>query len=169
MSAARAGEQAPSPWYRQFWPWFLIALPGSVVIASAVTLWLALSSPNPMVVDDYSQIARTTEKRMERDQAAAMLGVRAELRLVTGAGVVEVRLYPESVVPESLQLRLSHPLIEDRDQVVELQRAPGGWTGSLEPPVGRWYLQLYPGDRSWRLAGELDGQLKLVLAPPRLP
>ena len=40
------------PWYRQFWPWFIIALPASVVIASFVTLWLAISNPDHLVVDD---------------------------------------------------------------------------------------------------------------------
>ena len=35
----------PTPWYRQFWPWFLIAMPGTVVIASMVTLYLALQQP----------------------------------------------------------------------------------------------------------------------------
>lgn len=40
------------PWYKQFWPWFIIALPASVVVASFVTLWLALSNPDPLVVED---------------------------------------------------------------------------------------------------------------------
>jgi len=155
----------PEPWYQQFWPWFLIALPASVVIASFVTLWLAISRPNPMVVDDYSRIARSTEQRLERDHAAAALGVRAELRFIAGANVVEVRLVPATIVPEALELRLSHPLIEERDQVVKLVPVPGGWSATLAPPDGRWYLQLYPGDRSWRLSGELEGQRELVLAP----
>lgn len=166
MSALPADPVRPPPWYRQFWPWFLIALPGSVVLASAVTVWIALRSPNPLVVDDYSRIARSTELRLERDQAAAALGVSAEIRLVPGASVVEVRLRPETVQPESLQLRLSHPLVEARDQIIELMRVPGGWSGSLGPLEGRWYLQLYPGDRSWRLSGELEGQLELELRPP---
>jgi uncharacterized protein len=155
----------PEPWYRQFWPWFLIALPGSVVVASFVTLWLAISRPNPMVVDDYARIARSTEQRLERDQAAAALGVHAEIHFIAGANIVAVRLLPETVAPESLELRLSHPLIEERDQVIKLMRVPGGWSASLEPPAGRWYLQLYPGDRFWRLSGELEGQRELVLAP----
>ena len=41
-----------TPWYRQFWPWFIIALPASVVIASFYTLWLAISNPDHLVVDD---------------------------------------------------------------------------------------------------------------------
>jgi uncharacterized protein len=154
------------PWYRQFWPWFLIALPGTVVIASFVTLWLAISRPNPMVVDDYARIARSTEQRLERDQAAAALGLTAEIRLVEAAEIVEVRLHPDDVQPEALELRLSHPLVEERDQIVRLVRVPGGWSGNLAALQGRWYLQLYPGDRRWRLSGELDGQRELLLAPP---
>lgn len=169
MTGRDEGAQGVEPWYRQFWPWFLIALPASVVLASAVTVWLAVRSPNPMVVDDYAQIARITEQRLERDQAAAALGLRAEIRLVAGADVVELRLFPESLVPETLQLRLTHPLLEQRDRVVELLRVPGGWTASLTPPEGRWYVQLYPGDASWRLAGILDGQRELVLTPPEAP
>jgi uncharacterized protein len=159
----------PEAWYRQFWPWFLIALPGSVVIASFVTLWLAISTPNPMVVDDYARIARSTEQRLERDQAATALGVRADIRVIADAGVIEVRLRPDTVIPEALELRFSHPLVEERDHVLDLMRVPGGWSARLAPPEGRWYLQLYPGDRSWRLSGEFRGQRELVLVPRGSP
>ena len=40
------------PWYKQFWPWFIIALPASAVIASFITLYLAVSRPDYIVVDD---------------------------------------------------------------------------------------------------------------------
>lgn len=32
------------PWYKQFWPWFLISLPGSVVIASMFTISIAVEN-----------------------------------------------------------------------------------------------------------------------------
>ena len=53
--------QAPEPvvpWYRQFWPWFIIALPTAAVIASFVSLWLALSHPDQLIVteDEYRQL-----------------------------------------------------------------------------------------------------------------
>lgn len=46
------------PWYRQFWPWFIIALPASAVIGSFVSLWLAVSNPDQLVVteDEYLQL-----------------------------------------------------------------------------------------------------------------
>ena len=40
------------PWYKQFWPWFIIALPASAVIASFITLWIAISNPDGMVLTD---------------------------------------------------------------------------------------------------------------------
>ena len=49
---------------------FLIALPASMVAASLFTIWLATRSPNPMVVDDYSRIARSTEQRRERVESS---------------------------------------------------------------------------------------------------
>ena len=45
-----AGEGVP--WYRQFWPWFIIALPAAAVLASFFSLWLAISNPDYIVVDD---------------------------------------------------------------------------------------------------------------------
>lgn len=47
------------PWYREPWPWILIALPLSVVVASAVTYYLAVSHPDYLVVkeDEYKQIS----------------------------------------------------------------------------------------------------------------
>jgi len=47
-----ANPSQEPPWYRQFWPWFIIALPASAVVASFFTLWLAISNPDPLVVDD---------------------------------------------------------------------------------------------------------------------
>ncbi len=58
------------PWYKQFWPWFIIALPASAVIASFFTLWLAISNPDHLVVDEdeYQQI-RSELKAQPVDQS----------------------------------------------------------------------------------------------------
>jgi hypothetical protein len=40
------------PWYRQFWPWFIIAIPALSVIGGFVTLWLALTHPETLVIDE---------------------------------------------------------------------------------------------------------------------
>ena len=47
-----AAVQEP-PWYRQFWPWFIIALPLSVVIAGFVTLGIAIKHNDPRIDSLY--------------------------------------------------------------------------------------------------------------------
>lgn len=64
------------PWYRQFWPWFIIALPAAAVIAGFFTLWLAVSNPDYLVVDEaeYRRLnsslkAQEPEQDATREQA----------------------------------------------------------------------------------------------------
>jgi hypothetical protein len=40
------------PWYRYPWPWVAIAIPAIAVIGGLYTLYLAISHPDPIVVDD---------------------------------------------------------------------------------------------------------------------
>jgi len=56
------------PWYREPWPWVLIAIPLAAVIASAVTLWLALSRPDHIVVDDVEYERLRAELRGQGQQ-----------------------------------------------------------------------------------------------------
>ena len=42
-------QSASLPWYKQFWPWFLIALPASAVIASLYTVSLAVRTTDSLV------------------------------------------------------------------------------------------------------------------------
>jgi hypothetical protein len=46
------------PWYREPWPWVAIAIPLAAVIMGMTTLYLAVSNPDYLVVDDqeYSEI-----------------------------------------------------------------------------------------------------------------
>lgn len=53
-------EQSARPWYREPWPWIIIGLLGTVIVASMITLWIAASNPDGLVVDDakYQEIRR---------------------------------------------------------------------------------------------------------------
>jgi hypothetical protein len=46
------------PWYRYPWPWVAIAIPAAAVIMGMTTLYLALTNPDYLVVDDqqYNEI-----------------------------------------------------------------------------------------------------------------
>ena len=40
------------PWYREPWPWILMAGPAIVVVASFITLWLAVTGADPVIADN---------------------------------------------------------------------------------------------------------------------
>ncbi len=49
------GSQANTalrPWYREPWPWIIIGLLSATVIASLITLWIALANPDHRVIDE---------------------------------------------------------------------------------------------------------------------
>lgn len=53
-------DLAGRPWYREPWPWIIIGLLGSVILASLATLWIAVANPDGLVIDDeeYQEIRR---------------------------------------------------------------------------------------------------------------
>jgi hypothetical protein len=61
------------PWYKEPWPWVLIAIPLLTVIASGFTFWLAVSNPDYLVVDqpEYNEVK--SGLRAQSDSEAATL------------------------------------------------------------------------------------------------
>ena len=161
------------PWYRQFWPWFIIALPASAVVAGLYTLWLAMQSNDSLVVRSDEGLNVVTEKNSAAEQAAARLGLSAlmEIQLESGAVVVSLSAHPDAEFAHSLSLQLRHPTIASRDSSAELHRAMPNtdgnptWSGHfVSPPTGRRYVTLSSGD-FWRLSGEWSGEATVRLDP----
>jgi uncharacterized protein len=65
--------------------WFIIAIPLTSVFTGFTMLYLAESTKDGMVVDDYYRKGKEINMLLARDQAAARYGLRGELRL-DGAG-----------------------------------------------------------------------------------
>jgi hypothetical protein len=144
------------PWYRQFWPWFLIALPGTVVVAALSTLVIANRYADDLVVDDYYKTGLAINQELEKQRAAAARGLEAQLRVFERH--IQLRLAGGSPEPE-LRLALSHPLEADRDFTVTLRSsAPGLYLAELPAVVApRWHWTLSPaGEAAWRIDGSLE-------------
>jgi len=144
------GMQA-QPWYREPWPWILMAGPAIVVVAGFVTAWLAVRSDDGLVADDYYKQGLAINQTLGRSDAAERLGAQAELRLVDG----RVRVFLENApVRGTLALRLVHPTRSGMDQSVAMAMLrPGEYEGQLQALLpGRWHVVLE--DRDWRLAGD---------------
>ena len=161
------------PWYRQFWPWFIIALPASAVVASLYTVSLAVRTTDSLVVTSEDGMDVVTSRHLAAERVAADRGIRATLAIDLESGAIEARLtaYEPLDPPKTLQLLFSHPAFAARDRVVALTAAMPDtdgtpvWSGHLVTvPEGRWYVVLADGD-TWRLTGSWSGAAALHLEP----
>jgi hypothetical protein len=150
-----------TPWFRQRWPWLLIAGPAIVVVAGIVTIWLAIRSDDGLVADDYYKQGLAINQVIGRAERAQALGLTAKVTIgAEGALVATVEAAgatPEET-PETITLLLAHPTRAGGDVRAELKRAPDGtYTGRIDPPApGRW--RVIVESATWRLpAAEIDG------------
>lgn len=163
--------KSPVPWYREPWPWLLMAGPAAVIVAGFATLWLAVSSNDGLVVDDYYRQGLAINQTIERDVLAAQRGYRAEVALADGGRNIALRLASAAgeLLPETLQLRMVHPTRAGRDGLVLLrQHGPGLYEG-VGPVLtaGRWILVLENAQSDWRLSGTVQtpGRTMALLLP----
>lgn len=155
MTANSNSAAEHRPWYRQFWPWFIMALPASAVVAGLTTVWIAVVNQDSVVRDDWYKDGKSINQSFARDEAAVALGMRARFTLDDMTGDVAVTLAHERDValPDTLALALSHPTQAAADQTLILRRdAAGTYRGQLARALaGRFYLEL--GSDDWRLTG----------------
>ncbi len=145
------------PWYKQFWPWVLIGLPGSVVIACMVTIVIAVKTQDGMVVDDYYKEGLAINQSLERDKNAAALGVSAILRLSPEADLFDLQLLGNAK-PGPVRLQLLHATIANLDQSVDLKIVGNEVLSADIAPLraGKWYLQLESAEGNWRISGQIN-------------
>lgn len=160
------------PWYRQFWPWFVIALPATAVVFSFATLYIALSGADALVRDDYYDAGLAINRDFDREHEAARLGLKARLALDETGGLV-VSLEGQGVGDLArLSLQLDRPNDSTRDLRVDLDAtSPGRFVarGALPALDGRWDASLSPADATWRLASRVNlvpGVDETVVATP---
>jgi hypothetical protein len=53
------------PWYKEPWPWVAIAIPAAAVIMGGITLYLALTNPDYIVVDEQQYREISSELRAQ--------------------------------------------------------------------------------------------------------
>ena len=146
-----------NPWYREPWPWILMALPATAVIFSLFYAWMAVSTEDGMVEDDYYKNGLAINQTIERDQAAKTLHIKAQL--MVGDDPTHLRLILQGgelgVLPQQLRLKVLHPTRSGMDQEVMLtQRSEGYYEGGSKAlGAAKWRLILEDTDKHWRLTG----------------
>ncbi|MBL8511536.1 MAG: FixH family protein, partial [Betaproteobacteria bacterium] len=144
---------AKTPWFREPWPWLLMAGPAAAVIAGIATLMLAIQSYDGLVADDYYKRGLAVNQTLQRDSAATALGMAATVWLDTASHQVRVDMQGQGLRINGLTLTLANATRAGKDRVIALQAAPDGhFSGFLgELPAGKWHLSLEDSTHFWRL------------------
>lgn len=157
------------PWYKQFWPWFLIALPLTSVTYSFTALGLFTKNQVSLVAEDYYKKGKGINIDLSRLKIAEELGLKASIHsegtnLLLSFTKGKLETFP------SLRIVFTHRTLADKDFSQMLTAdASGNYRLSLDNSLdGPWFIELESFDKKWMLQGrvnfptsepvELDGQ-----------
>lgn len=145
------------PWYKEPWPWLLMAGPAVVVVAGIVTAWIAVTTSDGLVTEDYYKKGLAANQTIARSDTAARLGIAAALRFTADA--VSITLDAENAefrAPEKLIISVSHPTRAGLDRNLVASRSGATYAGALRlPAAGHWIVLLEDEEKTWRLLGNV--------------
>ena len=140
-----------SPWYRQRWPWLIMAGPLAVLVAGAVTTWIAFASADGLVAEDYYKQGMGINRRLAREQAARAQGISAQVELSSHIAVTL-----RSAAPEALFVHLAHATRAGHDVRLRLVPSGGKYVAELPPlPPGKWRVVIEDPRGTWLVRATL--------------
>jgi hypothetical protein len=153
-----------TPWWKQRWPWLLMAGPAIVIVAGTYTGYLAFTRQDALVVGDYYKQGKAINQDLRRDRVASSLGLSLSIGYDATQGLLAGQLHGRGASAsadgshgdaQQLFLRLSHATLPEKDiQLVVQPDAFGRFQINL-PMLerSRWVVLVEGDKRDWRLAG----------------
>lgn len=153
-------EQAPAPWFKQPWLWFVLAPLFAVLIYASIFVYMAVTTSDGVVKEDYYKVARGMNIDTSRADQARELQVKADLKLDMVTGDANLRLNSLlNSYPDQLRLSIIHPTHQKYDQILTLRSVDGKglYATSLQGTItSKRYLSLTPMDDSWQVRLEIN-------------
>lgn len=139
-----------TPWYKQFWPWFLIGLPASVVIASLFTFSLFSQNKVSLVAEDYYKKGKGINLDLSRLAQADALNIHAQMQLNQNNVLFTLDKGNLDVFP-TLHFLFQHRTLSDQDIKKTVNPdASGRYRFSLNDSIdGPWYIEVTSFDNQW--------------------
>ncbi|WP_025673520.1 FixH family protein [Salinivibrio socompensis] len=153
-----------TPWYKQFWPWFLIALPATVVVASLVTFTLFSMNSVSLVAEDYYKKGKGINVDLSKLKVADQLGISAQLSSSEEAIAVALDKGQLETFP-ALKVHLQHRTLERKDVNVMVNPNQAGiyHLDLAEPISGPWFIEVSSFDKQWKVHGRVNFPLSNTL------
>lgn len=140
------------PWYKQFWPWFLIALPASVIVAGIVTVVLFQKNAVSLVAEDYYKQGKGINQDRARLTKANELLLSGHLLVKNHQAIFTLNKGRLEHYP-TLSFFFQHRTLTNKDIHQTLNPdANGRYRMTLPQPLqGPWYIEINAIDNSWAL------------------
>jgi len=140
-----------TPWYKQFWPWFLIFLPLTAVVAGITTFIIAQNNqPELVSSNSYKEgLAININKKLQSN--AKKIGITDEV--FVGPTTFTLHLTGLKSQLAYIQLKLRHSTISQHDKTLKLIRISDGVFQApfILPIEGKWYLTIHDPDNTWEI------------------
>ena len=163
-----------TPWYAQRWPWLLMLGPAIVLVAGAITSYLAWTRQDAMVVDDYYKRGKAINQDLRRDKVATAQQLLVELRYdASGHAMAGVLTSFGKPVTAPFRIAFAHSTLPEKDlMLAAYPDAQGRFSVPLaQLEQARWQVNVEGGKRDWRLASQwrYPAQTSLTIAAdPRI-
>ncbi|MBS1175099.1 MAG: hypothetical protein H6R05_1230 [Burkholderiaceae bacterium] len=164
--------QTIKPWYKQFWPWMIIGLPTSVVIASVVTYFIALNGIDSVISKDYYKEGLAINTDLSLDKKAAALGLVADVELAGSNITLKLSAQDANALKDMqgrpIQFELENLSFQANNiSAVLIPAEAGVWRGKLNGQVSRatWNARVLGGE--WRITQRIENTIPthLILKP----
>lgn len=150
------------PWYKQFWPWFLISLPMSAVIAGIATIMIAMHKPDGVVVDDYYKEGLAINQALNSERMAKQLNLAVSGQVTSNT--IQLQLSGNIPAPETLSIHFIHPTKPNSDKNWELIKKGETYFANITPlATANWHVKVETENGHWRLSGRFNPQLSTQL------
>ena len=149
-------QQDTKPWYKQLWPWILIAIPVVTAIKAVHTIVVMQQHSPDLVVDDYYKAGRAINMQLAKYREAALRNLDAHV-LVAGNRAV-VRFAENTVLDGTVHLDFYHPTLAERDFALDAERSGELLYVATLPvtPSGKWQLVVSDASKDWKLRATLE-------------
>lgn len=145
------------PWYKQFWPWFLIILPLTVVIWTVVTVIVFANNSVSLVTEDYYKKGKGINIDLTKINVANQLGLKATVYSESNTVMIEFDKGQLAHFP-AINAMFAHRTLPDRDfsQLITAD-AKGIYRIKLVHELqGPWFIELTPHDSQWLIQGRIS-------------
>ena len=144
------------PWYKQFWPWFLILLPLCAVIASINLLFSSLDNSDSLVAEEYYKEGKAINMDLRKINYAKQIGMKYLVSI--DDNLIEITQHGGPAYTAALNVHFYHRTLEQHDLKLKVTADGSGiYRIPLDESIaGPWEIRLESFDGEWRIQQRID-------------